>query len=170
MKKYILYGIGGLFVVLMLLGDGAALYPVVFHKDPTATAASKSAAHAKHAKKKKPKRHPHGKPHFVKLKKFVVTLPHPNGGGQSYLQLSIEFLTYHRKAVKTFEAYKPTIESAITSNVMAQSGYFQQHQTKARHRLEKQALSIANKLVHQASQKLGKSPFLGAYVTSFVMQ
>lgn len=168
MKKYILYGIGGLFVVIMLLGDGAALYPILFHKDPPATAA-KASAHAKHAKKK-PKRPPHGKPHFVKLKKFVVTLPHPNGGGQSYLQLSIEFLTYHRKAVNTFESYKPTIESAITSNVMAQSGYFQEHQTKARHRLEKQALSIANKLVHQADQKLGKAPFLGAYVTSFVMQ
>lgn len=168
MKKYILYGIGGLFVVLMLLGDGAALYPVIFHKNAPA-ASAKDPAHAKHVKKT-PKRPPHGKPHFVKLKKFVVTLPHPNGGGQSYLQLSIEFLTYHSKAVKTFRAYEPTIESAITSNVMAQSGYFQQHQTKARHRLEKQALSIANKLVHQASHKLGKSPFLGAYVTSFVMQ
>lgn len=173
MRKIALYVAAAVAVVVMLIGDGIGIAAFLAHsKDahPASHVAQKSENEAGHAPDHKQATRHEGTPHFVMLKKFVITLPHSKGGGQDYLQLAINFMTFDRKAIKIFKQYKPAVESAVTSSVMDQSGYFRAHPTKARQRLKKQALMIANRLVSQADGKLGKSPFAGAYVTDYVLQ
>lgn len=131
---------------------------------------------------------------FVEIPQFVVTIPAraPKSGTPTigtpttgaadganavqatshpaYLQLSLSFLTESQRAAKDFAKLMPMIKSAIISDVMSSGLSPNGDPVKMKHQISDYSLQAANTIVSQADAKVGKTPFVGAYVTTFVTQ
>jgi hypothetical protein len=162
---------------------------------PGATAKPNGKPSAKSAAKPAPKAPP--KPtadnaNFVEIPQFVVTVPAPapkasgaavadgsdagagdpaaSAGRAGYLQLSLSFLTESQRAAKDFGKLMPMIKSAIISDVMSSGLSPNEDPVKMKLQISDYSLQAANTIVSQADSKVGKTPFVGAYVTTFVTQ
>ena len=163
MKRIILLSAAGLLGAIMLAGDGVAVWLFMTRTqvgnlaDATTLAANPTGVH-------------HGKVHFATMPKVIVSLARNNPNGASYAQIGLSFSSYNQKAVEAFESVRPIIKAEIISSVMAHADQVATGSQAARKAIIASALADANKVVAQQDAKLGKSPFLGAYLTDFLLQ
>ncbi|GHD98102.1 hypothetical protein U879_11805 [Defluviimonas sp. 20V17] len=199
MPKYLLIGLGVLLFLAMAVGDGLGIMAYLKLRSlPVQSAAAHVAggsgsAAGKAAAKPTPKAPPRPtaeNANFVEIPQFVVTIPAraPNAGTNgnagdanaadgsaatahpAYLQLSLSFLTESQRAAKDFAKLMPMIKSAIISDVMSSGLSPNGDPVKMKHQISEYSLQAANTIVSQADAKVGKTPFVGAYVTTFVTQ
>lgn len=163
MKKYVLVGAGAVLFALMLLGDGYGL--ARFLRAPSAPVSK--AAVSDHVKVA-----PLSKRVFVKLPKFVVTIPAPSSGayGSTYLQIAMSFATSNAQAARDFAKVRPIIKSDLIGKIMESGRELHNRPNQERNQLAMQGLSIVNRVVFQADPKTGPAPFNGGYITSFTIQ
>ncbi|WP_295529832.1 flagellar basal body-associated protein FliL [uncultured Thioclava sp.] len=171
MKKYFLIGLGVIVFCTMAVGDGLGVVAFLKERARPAAAATTAPAEAKSAPKP-PSKPAAGKALFAEIPKFVVTIPGSQeaGGGSVYLQLSLSFLTEKKQAIDDFNKLMPIIKSAIISDIMASGLSPDSQSAQFRHKITTDSLDLANRTVSQADSDLGRTPFLGAYITTFVIQ
>ncbi len=163
MKKYILVGVGSIAFVLMLAVDGYGV--MKFLQSPSAHKPGTPApGHVKTV--------PLNRRAFVKLPKFVVTIPAPSSGayGSTYLQVAMSFSTDNARAAKDFSKVRSIVKSDLIGKIMESGRELHNHPNQERNRLAMQGLSIVNQVVFQADPKAGPAPFDGGYITSFMIQ
>lgn len=163
MKRYILLGVGGLFLCAMLIGDGMAVelwrqskVPVVHpQKSSLATTAPTVA-----------------KQIFVDVPKFVVTIPQSqnDGGGTAYLQLAMSFMTTKKLAARDFKKLAPIIKSEIISGIMSSGMTLSDKPVTMKKKISFDSLQIANNVIKDADASLGAKPFFGCYITDYIIQ
>ena len=163
MKRTLLLAGCGLLATVMLTGDGVAVW--LFMTRPTAggppvattTVAGPVSVH-------------HGTLYFAKMPKLVVSLADNNPNGASYAQIGLSFSSYDKQTVKTFDSMRPIIKAAIIASVMAHADQVATGSQAARQTIIAGALADANKIVTQQDANLGTAPFVGAYLTDFLLQ
>lgn len=162
MMKILLIGVGVLLGIAMLAGDGLAAWLFLTRHDaaPEVAAAKPAAPEAK----------PPGPLHFAELDKFVVSLATNSESGASYAQVNLSFSSYNEQAVKAFEDVRPMIKAAVVSSIMAHADKVATGSSDAREIIIADALSAANSIVAQQDPKIGPKPFVGAFLTDFVLQ
>lgn len=199
MIKYILVGLGVLIFCAMAVGDGLGVMAFMKLRAASAAASAaqaKTTAKADGKSASKADDTPTAAESiFVEIPQFVVTIPAPvpakqagNGNGQDaaqsagddgdgvtppapvYLQLSLSFLTKNKQAAADFGKLVPMIKSGIISDIMSSNMSPNTDPVQMKREISDYSLQLANTIVSQADSKVGKTPFVGAYVTSFVTQ
>jgi flagellar basal body-associated protein FliL len=162
MMKTLLIGVGVLLGIGMLAGDGLAGWLLLTRQDDVQhTVATKPAG---------PEAKPPGPLHFAELDKFVVSLATNAESGATYAQVNLSFSSYNEQAVKTFDDVRPMIKAAVVSSIMAHSDKVATGSSDAREIIIADALAAANSIVVQQDPKIGPKPFVGAFLTDFVLQ
>ncbi|TMV87861.1 flagellar basal body-associated FliL family protein [Thioclava sp. BHET1] len=167
MKKIFLIAIAVLALAAMLVGDGLGI--LAFLKTQQASVAPQVQSGADRAPKA-PEKPTAANAQFVELPQFVVTIPTGADGGSVYLQLAMSFLTEKKQAIADFDKLMPIIKSQIISDVMASGVSPSSDPMKLKHVITTDSLVVANMTVSQSDTALGKAPFLGAYITTFLTQ
>jgi flagellar basal body-associated protein FliL len=163
MTKTILIVIGALVGVAMLAGDGLAGWLLLTRQDNSKTRVAAVGA-------VKPAPQPHGMLHFAELDKFVVSLANGGDSGPSYAQVNLSFSSYDTQALKAFDEMRPMIKAAVISSIMANADKVATGSSAARKVIIADALAAANAIVTQQDPKIGSQPFVGAFLTDFVLQ
>ena len=162
MMKTLLIGVGVLLGIGMLAGDGLAGWLLLTRQDGVQRPAA--------AKPVGPEAKPPGPLHFAELDKFVVSLATNAESGATYAQVNLSFSSYNEQAVKTFDDVRPMIKAAVVSSIMAHSDKVATGSSDAREIIIADALAAANSIVVQQDPKIGPKPFVGAFLTDFVLQ
>ena len=162
MMKILLIGVGLLLGIAMLAGDGLAAWLFLTRQD--------SVQHVAAAKPTGPEAKPPGPLHFAELDKFVVSLATNAESGATYAQVNLSFSSYNEQAVKAFDDVRPMIKAAVVSSIMAHSDKVATGSSDAREIIIADALAAANSIVVQQDPKIGPKPFVGAFLTDFVLQ
>jgi len=163
MKKTLLIGVGVLLGIAMLAGDGLAGWLLLTRQDGVQQLAAAKQA----GPEAKP---PPGPLHFAELDKFVVSLATNADSGATYAQVNLSFSSYNEQAVKAFDDVRPMIKAAVVSSIMAHADKVATGSSDAREIIIADALSAANSIVVQQDPKIGPRPFVGAFLTDFVLQ
>jgi flagellar basal body-associated protein FliL len=162
MMKIILIAIGALLGIAMLAGDGLAAWLFFTRQDGLQQPAA--------VKPVSPEANSHGPLHFAELDKFVVSLAITGETGPTYVQLNLSFSSYNEDATKTFDDVRPMIKAAVVSSIMAHADKVATGSSDARETIIADALAAANSIVVQQDPKMGPKPFVGAFLTDFVLQ
>lgn len=160
--KILLIGVGVLLGIAMLAGDGLAAWLFLTRQDGVQQVAA--------AKPASPEAKPPGPLHFAELDKFVVSLATNADSGATYAQVNLSFSSYNEQAVKAFDDVRPMIKAAVVSSIMAHSDKVATGSSDAREIIIADALAAANSIVVQQDPKIGPKPFVGAFLTDFVLQ
>jgi flagellar basal body-associated protein FliL len=167
MTKKLLIVIGALVGMAMLAGDGVAGWLLLTRQDSGKTQVAAASA-GKPTPQPPPQ--PHGMLHFAELDKFVVSLANGGDNAPSYAQVNLSFSSYNAQALKTFDEVRPMIKAAVISSIMANAGQVATGSSAARKVIIADALAAANSIVTQQDPKIGSQPFVGAFLTDFVLQ
>ena len=162
MTKTLLIIVGGLLGIAMLGGDGMAAWLLLTRHD----GAQRLAA----ADPTTPPVKSHGPIHFADLDKLVVSLANVGDSGPSYAQVGLSFSSYDERALKAFDDVRPMIKAAVISSIMAHADKVATGSAAARQVIIADALGAANTIVAQQDPKVGSRPFVGAFLTDFVLQ
>jgi flagellar basal body-associated protein FliL len=162
MMKTLLIGVGVLLGIAMLAGDGLAGWLLLTRQDGVQQPAA--------AKPASPEAKPPGPLHFAELDKFLVSLATTAESGATYAQVNLSFSSYNEQAVKTFDDVRPMIKAAVVSSIMAHADKVATGSSEAREIIIADALAAANSIVVQQDPKIGPKPFVGAFLTDFVLQ
>jgi flagellar basal body-associated protein FliL len=162
MTKILLIVACGLVGTAMLAGDGLAAWLLLTQ--------SRSGHSALAARVARPVERAHGVLHFAALDKFVVTLPGAGGDAPSYAQVGLSFSSYDQTALKAFDDVRPMIKAAVIATIMAHAGKVVTGSPGARQMIIAEALAAANSIVAQQDPKVGPQPFVGAFLTDFLLQ
>lgn len=156
MKK-IFIAIIALVVLLGAAGGGAYVYFFKMH----------------HAKEPKTASLPPPKPLlFAQIDNLVVSVPTGGGdssGGQVFVQLSVQFATTDSKAIDSFNALQPIVQSEIVNLLMKQTAT-QLMNPDTHNQLSLELLAIANSVLEQNQYFKPANPFTAAYITNIVQQ
>lgn len=177
MLKYLLIALGVIVLVTMLVADGLGVMAYLkLRALPAATAAPiQGAATGSNASQKGPQKPTATSALFVEIPQFVVSIPtqadtNTAGSGATYLQLSLSFLTEDKHAAEDFGKLIPIIKSGIISDIMSLNMSPATEPVKMKSKIAEDSLQIVNTIVAQSDGTLGKTPFQGAYITSFITQ
>lgn len=175
MLKYLLIAVGVIVFATMLVADGLGVMAYLKVRSLPATAAAHGYTAGAKAPPKGPQKPMATTALFVEIPQFVVSIPTPadttnTGSAATYLQLSLSFLTEDKHAAADFGKLIPIIKSGIISDIMSLNMSPTADPVKMKSRITEDSLQIVNTIVAQSDGVLGKAPFQGAYITSFITQ
>lgn len=155
MKKMMI-AVAAVFLVVLLCGGGAAYYFIFYQH--------KSTNHFTKHEKPKPIL-------FAELTNFVVSVPKSESdlSDQVYVQMSIQFATTDPKALASFSAVLPIVQSRLLTMLMQQKAD-QIMNPKNHDALTKSLLSVVNQVLDKNAGFTPADPFSAAYITNIVEQ
>lgn len=167
MKRTLLIGAAGVLVVIMAAGD--ALYVSNLIEGRAMAASTQD-----HGKPVHPRDNRNASPvKFIKMSKFVVTLPGvtDSSGGNALLQIGLSFGSHHERAIKDFKAIEPMIKSALITEIMSEAKDLgNDADATSKNPLAAKLLATVNNIIGHEDGNMGNHGFFGAYITSFIMQ
>lgn len=109
---------------------------------------------------------------FAQIDGLVVSVPSGGGDastGQVFIQLSVQFATTDPKAIDSFNALQPIIQSEMVNLLMKQTAA-QLMNPDTHNQLSLELLAIANSVLAQNQYFKPANPFTAAYITNIVQQ